>query len=87
MFAEFWECVVEFEIELRECTRLGTGVAPTVSGAVVCADTGEGLDLLLNQNPIKRVVAKAVLNDDGRAALARAIDVELVSAEVDELAQ
>src|SRR6185369_6803801 len=86
-FAKFCECVVEFEIDLREGTRLRAGVAPTVPGAVVGADAGKGRELFLNEYPIERIVAQAVLYDYGGTALSRAMDVELMSAEINQCAR
>src|SRR6185295_5745536 len=86
VFAELGQCVVQLEVDLRECARLRARVAPGVTGAIVSADARKGRDLVLNENPVEGVVAKATFDHDGRSAFARAMDVEPMPAEVNQFA-
>ena len=82
--AELAKGVVEFEVELGEGAGFGAGVAPCVTSAIVGADAGEVLDFLLDEDPGEGEVAQAVFYDGGVGALAGAVNVETVAAEVDE---
>ncbi len=53
-------------------------------GAVVAADRREARDLGLDNTPRSRVGARGGLKDDGRAAAAHALDVQAMTADVDE---
>src|SRR5690606_41337053 len=67
-------------------TRRSSDLGPAVAGAVVRADAREPGDARLQRAEADRAVAQARLEDDRRAALADAVDVEGTSADVHEAA-
>ena len=81
------ESVVEFEVELGEGAGFGAGVAPSVAAAVVGADAGEFFYAPLDENPGEGEITEAVFDNDGVRTVAGAVDVEEVSAEIDQFAR
>src|SRR5277367_2644978 len=73
---------MEFHPILRERARQGPGIAPIVPGAVVGAYPGEFGNFGLDGSPADRGDPKPRLQDDGRASLPRAEDIEFVAADV-----
>jgi hypothetical protein len=86
LLAELGQSVVQLEIDLRKCARLRPAIAPGISRTVVSANTSELGNAVLHQNPVKRKISKAVLHDNNRIPLARAIHVQLVATQVNQLA-
>ena len=71
----------------RHCagnTRTRAGFAPAVSRAIIRANTNETGDLRLHSIPIEIRAFKAIVQDDSRSAFARAIQVQVISANIDE---
>jgi hypothetical protein len=76
---------VKFKAELCERPRARARFAPGVAPAVVAADAGERGDARLNECPDHREIAGPVLEEYGRGPVTRAVDVQTLSADVDEL--
>src|SRR5580704_9260024 len=81
---QFIDRISQFEIDLRQGARLGTRIAPSVSGAVVGTDARELGDAGLHQNPVEGKVAEPVLYQDGRTPLPGAIYMQPVPAKINE---
>jgi hypothetical protein len=81
---QFRQRIVQFKIQLRERSRLGTGIAPGVSGPVVGANARETGNFPLHQNPVKGKISEPVLDNDRGGALPGAVDMQFVAAEVNE---
>ena len=63
-----------------------TGIAVSDAGAVVGTHPGELCDLWLHFAPREIGIPEAGVENHGGGSLARAVDVHLVAADVDELA-
>src|SRR5206468_3370201 len=85
MFAELVQRVVKLEIELSMRARLGTGIAPRIPGTVVRADSRKLFDSRLNKNPVEGKIAQTVFHYNRKISFARAVDMEAMAAEINEL--
>lgn len=77
---------VEFMGFLPHRARRRTKVAPGQSGAIVRAHPSEASDLRQHKTPVEGKITRARHQDIRRTALPAAVDVQPVSADVDELA-
>ena len=73
--AQLLESVSQFKIELRKGARLWPWVAPGITSTVVCADAREIRNTRLHDEPIKRKIAKPVLDNDEWTAFSGAVHV------------
>ena len=62
----------------------GTGLAPAHAGAVECADANRLDELGAHEQPVERGAAQAGIHHDRRSPGAFALEVEPVTADIDE---
>ena len=76
---------VQFARELLGVPGLRAALAPAHPSAIVGANARGLCECLLDPEPVSRHITEGAIQDHGRAALAYAVDVQLVAAHVDHL--
>ena len=85
MLAHLRQSVVQFQVQLRKCAWLRTGIAPRVASAVIGADAGERRDARLHQRPVEGEIAEPVFDDDRGPATPSAVDMQFVTVQIDQI--
>src|SRR6185503_6376619 len=76
---------VQLESFLHHGARRRTRIAPGKTGAIVTTNARKPADSRLDQTPVKRKISRSVNQNDRRSFVARAIEVQGITADVDQL--